>query len=365
MRRTLPALVLLAGAPALGAGPGVDCLLDGIVSPPAAWPDYGPAGAELAPHCYGTSHQTITAPERVVFLGDSITVGTPPTSTDDLYRNRLVDALVAQFGLTPPSALWRTVDPLNGTTAIPESGDFASCASWGARADDLLLGDEQLLECFPAPSLAERTLVVMTIGGNDIVALAEDAADGQTPAQLAATRDAFVQQIDDALAWLRAPGRFPNGVWIALANIYDPTDGTGAWTGACALVGPDPLGPIGDLMIETQELLLERAVAREVDLVFARERFCGHGLQAENSAAPCYRGPGTEVWIDDTCIHPGPEGHAALADDFFDTITSPPLPVPALPRWALAALLIALAAIAVRGRRAAAAGGSEARGRGR
>src|SRR5687768_12919605 len=45
-------------------------------------PDYDKVKPTLAPSCAGTHHQTITGVEKVVFLGDSITVGTPPTIND-------------------------------------------------------------------------------------------------------------------------------------------------------------------------------------------------------------------------------------------------------------------------------------------
>ena len=349
-RFLLLSLLLVAPAPAsFGAGPSLDCLLQGILSPPASWPDYSAAGASLAPHCYGTNHQWIDSLDRVVFLGDSITVGTPPTSTGDLYRNRLADALVAEYGLAAPSSLWRAVDPFAGTSLIEESGDFASCALWGARAHDLLAGDEQIDDCFGASDFDQRTLVVMTIGGNDVAQLAEDAAGGALPAELEATRDAFVQQIRDALVWFWTPGRFPNGVFVVFANIYDPTDGSGLFPGLCAAV-VDPLLPIADLVIGAQESMLESATERGFDLVFMHEHYCGHGLNSTDPAAPCYRGAGQELWIDQTCIHPTPEGHAALADDFFATITAEPLPVPGLPRSALGLLGVLLAVATARAR---------------
>src|SRR5258708_6468938 len=37
-------------------------------------------------HCSGTNQQDITGVQKVVFLGDSVTVGTPPIATADYYR---------------------------------------------------------------------------------------------------------------------------------------------------------------------------------------------------------------------------------------------------------------------------------------
>jgi hypothetical protein len=37
--------------------------------------------------------------------------------------------------------------------------------------------------------------------------------------------------------------------------------------------------------------------------------------------APCYRGPGAEVWFDLTCIHPNPTGHDKITDMFMAVVS--------------------------------------------
>ena len=121
------------------------------------------------------------------------------------------------------------------------------------------------------------------------------------------------------------------------------------------MLGIDPLLPVADLVIGVQEAVLGIATAEGVDLVFARERMCGHGLNAGDASAPCYRGSGAAVWIDATCIHPGPAGHQILADEFLATITAtPPLEIPASGRAVQVQLagLLALALAALLARRA-------------
>jgi hypothetical protein len=70
------------------------------------------------------------------------------------------------------------------------------------------------------------------------------------------------------------------------------------------------------MVVWANEQYLEIAVDTGTDMTFMLEEFCGHGFNADNPAAPCYRGPGTEVWFDLTCIHPNPTGHARLAEMF-------------------------------------------------
>jgi hypothetical protein len=91
-------------------------------------PDYDKWKPVLAKSCAGTHHQTITGIEKVVFLGDSVTAGTPPTLPADFYRNRLTSDLKKRFG----------------DIAV------ADCSAWGARTDDFLEGKNQLGQCFPS-----------------------------------------------------------------------------------------------------------------------------------------------------------------------------------------------------------------------
>jgi len=275
-------------------------------------------------HCLGTNHQNIVGVERVVFLGDSVTVGTPPTLSFDFYRAKLADALANKFGLQKPNLLWKSVDIFNGKAIVKESGDFASCARWGARTDDL--APEQLPDCFDAGKLGKRTLVIMTMGGNDIAKLTQNAIDGQTDQQLWDLTKAFVQLKLEAVQWLQKPGRFPNGVFVVFANMFEFTDGTGE-VESCdvsGLAGFDKPVPhpdkLADMVIWANEQYLKIAADTGTDAVFMLEEFCGHGFNADNPQAPCYRGPGQQTWFDLTCIHPNPKGHSVITDMFMAVV---------------------------------------------
>ena len=57
-----------------------------------------------------------------MFVGDSVTVGTPPTGTNDFYRAKLADSLAQKFGLQAPDTLWKSANPLTGEALVMESG---------------------------------------------------------------------------------------------------------------------------------------------------------------------------------------------------------------------------------------------------
>lgn len=288
-----------------------------------AGPDYDQFGPIIGSHCMGTDHQRIERVERVVFVGDSVTVGTPPHDPAVYYRNVLAARLAARFGLTAPDFLWQQVNLIDGVGLVQESGDFAHCAKYGARTDDLLRDRTLLSDCVPEDKRHLRTLFVMTIGGNDVASITQDGLEPDAdPAELWAETEEFVGLLRDAMRWIRAPGRFPNGAWVVYANMFEFTDGTGDIT-ACPAAGLAGFGAewddptlLADMVVWANEQFLAIALEYGVDMVFMLEHFCGHGFNYDDPMSPCYRGPGTELWFDITCIHPNAAGHRAIADLF-------------------------------------------------
>ena len=80
---------------------------------------------------------------------------------------------------------------------------------------------------------------------------------------------------------------------------------------------PDDLA---DMVIWANEQYAKIAVDTGSDMIFLLEEFCGHGFNADNPSAPCYRGPGTPTWFDLTCIHPNPTGHQHITDMFMAVV---------------------------------------------
>lgn len=319
------------------AGPptAAGCFAAEFVSPSTTGPDYDAIpDVRIASHCKGTDHQDITGIERVVFVGDSVTVGSPPTATSDWYRVQLATRLATRFGLDRASGplagfaweQWSNVDPTSGQSFRREAGDFASCAKWGARTDDLLRDNSQLEDCFPESSRGERTLVVITIGGNDISNLTQRGLDGVPVDELWMQTREMVSLFRDSVAWLKAPGRFPAGVDVVFANVYEFTDGTGdldACEGA-AFAGFDGEWEDADaleaMVVWINEQYMDIAATTRSDMVFLLETFCGHGFRRDDPTSPCYRGPGAALYFDLTCIHPNARGHTEIADLFMAVV---------------------------------------------
>ncbi|MEM6992767.1 MAG: SGNH/GDSL hydrolase family protein [Myxococcota bacterium] len=294
-------------------------------------PDYDQFRATPGSHCQGTDHQDIAGVQRAVFLGDSVTVGTPPWAGVQYYRSLVADALEAEFGLQfgqgflQDETTWKGANVFEGQAGVIRSGDFAACAEWGARTDDLT--PTQIPQCFEEGDFDATTLVIMTMGGNDIANMTKNAIDGATMEEMWAQAQEMVDLKREAVEWLVEPDRFPNGVFVVFANVYEFTDGTGE-VESCdvsALAGFDQPVPapddLADVVVWIQEQYMDIAVSTSTDMVFMFEGFCGHGFNADNPEAPCYRGPGNENWFDFTCTHPNDVGHIELADMFVQTIT--------------------------------------------
>ncbi len=311
-----------------GSGPvtASQCYAGVFVNGQSAGPNYDQFNPIVRSQCLGTNHQDITGIERVVFIGDSVTVGTPPTLAADYYRSQLADKLAQKFSIAAPNQLWKTVNFIDGVSLVEESGAFASCSKWGARTDDLLMGDPQIPNCFGNDKLGKKTLVVMTMGGNDLASLAKDASNGATQMQLWNKAQTFVQYMRDAMVWFYTPGRFPKGVSVVFANNYEFTDGT-ADVQTCdvsGLAGFDKPVPapeqLKEIIIWVNEQYMSIATEFKTDMIFLLEEFCGHGYENDNPQAPCYRGPGTPRWFDLTCIHPNPAGHDHITDMFMAVV---------------------------------------------
>lgn len=341
---------------------GQSCFAE-IYDPEINGPDYDQFAPTIAEHCLGTNHQDITGVERVVILGDSVAQGTPndvhPLSTDNshFWRNLFAEWAAVEFGLDQGDdlgiewGLWKAYDYLSGKGTLQFAGDFSNCAKWGARTDDFLEGGGQVGECFPEGGSDENTLIVFTMGGNDIAKITQIGGEA-TPEEVAAgypaawaLAESTVGYLAEALYWLKDPEKFPNGSHVIYANPFEFTDGTGL-VDACSpqsinvpFVGELDVSDLGINMAglagfaswekpEVQEAiviwLLEQymklAVETATDMVWMLELFCGHGYVATGPDADvdnrCYRGPDAELYFDLTCIHPSDAGHNAIYEMF-------------------------------------------------
>lgn len=257
--------------------------------------EYDSAGIVVGTHCHGTDHQDIDTVNRVVFLGDSIMKGTPPTPESAFVRTLIANQLRDRFGV----------------------GDIVECSEWGARNDDLM---QQRTDCFSASNMNQPTLTIIIMGGNDIAKIAKDKP---SVADSVVIVDQDLAELRDTIEWLTDPTNFPNGNYVVFANVYEYTD-TSADLSSCILAATQGLSGkwLSGARVITymNEGYAQIAADTGTDMVFLMEAFCGHGFKLADPTLQCYRGPGAEMWFDGTCIHPNPAGHGIIAELFMDVI---------------------------------------------
>jgi lysophospholipase L1-like esterase len=262
-------------------------------------PDYDQYGPKINKQCAGTQHQKITGVQKLVFLGDSITTGTPPNLPNQFYTALVADEVKKTFGANV---------------------EVANCSAWGARTDDFLAGKNEISQCFPSGVENKKTLVVMTMGGNDIANWSKNKMTAQQAMQAA---DDAAKLLSDAVRWLKDPQHFPNGSYVVFANVYEYTDTSGDLLScpSASLAGMSGTWSQGaPAVVHFQEEYMKLAVQTQTDMIFMLETFCGHGFKRDDPSLQCYRGPGAELWFDLTCIHPNPRGHEQIAKLFLDVI---------------------------------------------
>ncbi len=278
-----------------GAVTSNDCfadIQDGLI----VW-DYDVQGITTGSHCHGTNHQDIQGIERIVYLGDSIMNGTPPTPSAEFVRTQLDTALKTKF----PGV------------------ETKSCAVNGARNDDLM--KSQIPNCFGDADVRNvKTLTLVISGGNDIAAIARDKPE---LAAAQAEANGYVDVMREAITYLKDATNFPMGNDVVFANVYEYTD-TSADLSSCPTAGLAGLSGTwlsgAAVLVGMNEGYAKIAADTGADMVFMMEQFCGHGYRRDRMDLQCYRGPNAEQWFDITCIHPTPAGHTALAGFFMDVI---------------------------------------------
>lgn len=250
-----------------------------------------------------------TRPVLLVGLGDSVTAGFG-ASPGRSYFERLVS--------DPPDEVpdlrgicLRGVLPALEVTNLAVSG---STSLHHARTQVPRLVRQ------PANVLG---LVVMTTGGNDLIhnygrtPPVEGAAFGATWEQAEPWVVGFADRLETMLAGIRAA--FPGGCHIFLANIYDPSDGTGSLRS----VGL-PSWPDGLRLLAAYNRVIAEAAARHTDvhLVDIHAAFLGHGLTCAQFWRPHYDRGDPHYWYFANVEDPNDRGYDALRRLFLNAMAA-------------------------------------------
>ena len=154
---------------------------------------------------------------------------------------------------------------------------------------------------------AAPTVVTLTVGGNDLLG-----AYGDTAAARAVVA-AVGEQVDAALSRVR--GLAAPEARIAVATVYDPSDGTGDTT----RVGLPAWRDAPRALEELNAVLRDAAARHGARVADLHARFLGHGLSAGDPAQHDPRPPGRDLWFCGV-IEPNAWGADAVRAAFWDAV---------------------------------------------
>lgn len=266
----------------------------------------GPAGpsVELAPFAQVWSRR----PVLLLGLGDSVTAGFG-ASPGKSYVQRLAQNPPDEF----PELRGRSLSAL-----FPKLKSLNAAVSGSTSPQHL-----ERIQRLPVYGRDTLGLVVMTTGGNDLIhdygrsAPQEGAMYGATLAQAQPWIANYDRRLEQMVAELRR--RFPGGMHIFLANIYDPTDGDGT----AGVVGL-PSWPEGLRIHADYNAVIERVAERHPDVtqVDIRTPLLGHGIYCRQFWRQQYQPRDPTYWYDPNFEDPNDRGYDAIRRAFLNTIIS-------------------------------------------
>lgn len=265
------------------------------------------APAESGLNSYAPANYKAAAPKRIIFLGDSITEGQGATRDALAYTQLLMANADSQ---------WPGFEEADLEAAWDEAPEVIDVSMGGATTDTLFNNQLPQLEGeleFPA---AGETIVVFTIGGNDLQRALLPGSNASSVANQA------LENFGDILGWLQNPSRFPDGVFIYATNVYEPTDGVGQTPGCFMGIDfSDKMETFDNFNADLRALGESEGVA----ILDLRGHFLGHGFHADADTLDAYDAEDPTEWFASDCIHPNNRGHHEVRRLFDAAIRGWPL----------------------------------------
>lgn len=265
----------------------------------------GPAGPSVDAVVF--QETWTTRPVLLVGLGDSVTAGLGARKGYS-YFDRL---------LKNPDDEWPDLTGINLRKVFPNLQSTNLAMSGSTSLDH----QRRQLPRLPAGDSNTLAIVVFTTGGNDLIhdyGRSEPREGGMFGASWEQAQPwvaNFAVRLEQMLDEITA--RFPGGCEIFLADIYDPTDGTGN----ARRVGL-PLWPDSLRIHSAYNEIIRAAVARRenVHLVKLHEPFLGHGLGCRRIWSEHYHRDDPHYWFWINLEDPNERGYDALRRVFLNAM---------------------------------------------
>lgn len=230
-------------------------------------------------------------PARVIFMGDSITAGYGAS------KNKLAYPALLQDNDDKTWAGFEDFDFPGLYGATPEVVDVSVP---GATTGSMV--GQQLPNVTDAvgDSVSGPTAVVVTIVGNDVQAVM------LTPDKVDASIATITENMGEFYDYYADTTRFPDGVRIYLANVYEPSDGVGQADECFYGLNLEKALPALDAI---NAATLAQAQERGAAWLDMHGHFLGHGYNGDDPENAYYQADDPSLWFADDCIHPNDRGH--------------------------------------------------------
>lgn len=255
-------------------------------------------------------------PVRIVYMGDSITAGEGAPSGSQDYPSLLANN---------DDDAWPDDASLDLSSKYSSFDDVIDVSFGGARLYDLVTDQLSDADQRLDDVVEGETIVVMTAGGNDVnaavtqiwYALEIVGDESMADDAVANLKESMMSQLKDVVDFYKDPDRFPDGSYIYVANVYDPTDGVGL-SSEC-FPGLDLKASLAYLD-EINESYVELAQELGFGVIDLHQHFLGHSTYYDDSQSPYYDEQDSTLWFAD-CLHPNQRGHHEIRKLFYSAIT--------------------------------------------
>lgn len=242
-----------------------------------------------------------TDPVRILFLGDSITEGYGASSPEHKYTS-----------LLQHNFEWPGFDAIDFEDTFPNISEIVDVSEGGATTGSLLGQQLPALERDVDFPVAGETIVIITVAGNDLQAALIPFADAETIV------NRTLGEFEEIADYFLDPAKFPDGVYLYVTNVYEPSDGVGQ-VQSC-FFGIDYSEDLPQLDRFNNQLAL-MGIDREFAVLDLRGHFLGHGYRSEEPTVGGYDPADPTLWFAPDCIHPNDRGHHELRRLFHAVIT--------------------------------------------
>ena len=246
------------------------------------------------------AHVFPDSPKRVIFLGDSITAGAGASNDDEDYASLLVNNTNA----------WPEWNGIDLSTRFPEI-EVVDVSEGGAWTGTLLNRQLEYLEERLELPIEGETLVVITVGGNDLQSVLLD------PSGVDERLEKTVDNWRQIAEYFLDEQRFPDGSTLLMANVYEPTDAVGQVDDCFYGLNISILLPS---LHSANTQLRELAESLGFSALDMRGTFLGHGFNHSDPSSPHYYEEDPTLWLANGCTHPNPRGHHEIRALFWRAI---------------------------------------------